>query len=194
MFHTTDGGRNWHRSLRATLLEPRVVAGPEWLATIRCSRQHEWIVFSAPDGGASSQEPFVAYARRHGRWVPVFDDGYFSVLYPRVGKLPSGPPGNYVSLINQRPLGSPFAVTGSAAEFLGYSYAGKQGIGYLGMSQGGKFSARGLLSSFAPRAPVAASFVDSLRGWVVGAGKSGNGVIVRTEDGGRSWTRVFSPS
>ena len=51
VFHTTDGGQNWHRSLRATLLQPRVAGGPEWLATIHCSPQHEWIVFSAPDGG-----------------------------------------------------------------------------------------------------------------------------------------------
>lgn len=177
VWYTGDGGKTWSMQLM-------VPGGDVWRGrtSIRfTSKSTGWALFCLGQG-AASQEPYVLYGTSDGgrNWTPrLVTPGLWLIDMPALD-APSGPGGYPVAL----------AAYDSTAWVAVHSPAG----GYLEVVQvaadGSAPAAKGQISVTSSRPPVIGlSFASVQDGWIVtGASRPKQGAVLRTTDGGQTWT------
>ena len=184
ILETRDGGRTWSRAFRARLTAAQVGVG--WQAQLHCGRKGGvWVLFAA-QAGTANQDAYVAYRLSRGRWVAMYDESYFNGTSYHLDQYLTEGPGNYPG---------PFVVLGAkTAYFAGYDFAEPQGIALLRWSRARRQWRRAVVSTLEPAPPVAVSFLNSSRGWLLGQGPNSKGSeLLATHDGGRTWMGIYPP-
>ncbi len=183
---TADGGRSWSRSFVVPFPgRTTSMALVNSFASARCAGQSVWVWF-ASSAGAGNQDPYIAYQRTTKGWKPMFDEPAFFTSYPPV-RVPAGP-GSYPG---------PFeAVTSRIAYFVGRDF-GKYTVVVLDTHDQGKSWKRHTIRGLSLGDNLSASFVGTRYGWIAGRAlarqpNERRGVILSTDDGGRSWSRIYT--
>jgi photosystem II stability/assembly factor-like uncharacterized protein len=179
VWRSTDGGRSWGPGPNFTLPLTTYTDAPS--AVLQCAAPDAaWVRFDSGEGAAGSR-PYALYATGDAgaHWRAVL------AVYgePDVAHGPGSYPG-------------PFSVIDPMRAFLLSPTPAADSTGAVLISQGGsRLEARPGI----PRTrlstgsePMSVSFASATRGWVVGAGGDGRGVILVTVDGGRSWRSQLS--
>jgi photosystem II stability/assembly factor-like uncharacterized protein len=179
VWRSTDGGRSWGPRPNFTLPLTTYTYAPS--AVLQCAAPDAaWVRFDSGEGAAGSS-PYALYATGDAgaHWRAVL------AVYGEPG-VP-GAPGSYPG---------PFSVIDPRRAFLLSPTPAADSTGAVLISQGGSRLQgrpgipRTRLSTDSE--PMSVSFASATRGWVVGAGADGRGVILVTVDGGRSWRSQLS--
>jgi photosystem II stability/assembly factor-like uncharacterized protein len=189
IWRTSDGGTTWSPAFT----EPAASAGQSGgqsaaddTPQLECAGQHAaWVLFLGT-GAAMLHAPYLAYATRDGRtWNGVFEETMLeSAVRPGL-HMPDGP--------GSEP--GPFsAISPDAAAFVGYTPpANGWGAAPLTMATDGGATLNRLGDVAAVNEPLAAAFVTTTRGWVVGENlKAHTFAIMATADAGRTWTTQYT--
>src|SRR6266403_265802 len=150
-----------------------------WLTAVICHAQSGWIAKRVSSGGKDLNAVYFADAKRG--WVGG-DGGFFS--YTEDGGA------NWA----ERPLGIDHAINDIhfVSKETGFVLAGGSIFETADGGHSWREAHKFLPSAFDGAMPELYSlrFNGKKRGWAVGE----RGTILRTEDGGRTWTKIFSPA
>ena len=188
IWHTGDGGQTWTKSFT----EPPAVRAESGAIgdtpTVQCAGPSAaWALFVG-QGSAMMHSPYLAYATRDGgSWRGVMAETMLeSSLRPTL-HLPAGP--------GSEP--GPFsAISPDAAAFVGYTPpANGWGAAPLSLAGDGGGTLSGAGNVAAINKPLAAAFLSTNQGWVVGENlKTKTFVIEATSDAGHTWTTQYATS
>lgn len=176
VYKTGDGGRTWTRIFTAP------VAGPNgqdaWRAAIRAgSASNAWLLVYGGDEGMSQTAYVVFHTTDGAGFIPVMDEGYFSVDYPTI----------HLDNNNQNigiQLG-PFTVYGDQDAFF-TGWGAVQLLLTRTVDNGKSFTSTDIgahidtLPDYGSTFGI--SFTDATHGWLVGS-QNGQGIILDTTDG-----------
>jgi len=179
LYSSTDGGRTWVK--RAPGLT--VPHGPPAIMSVQCAAGSAWAVNVALTAALGNM-PHWGYHADAAAAVPIFAEQYF----PHRGvTIKAHSPGPYPGPLS--------AISSATAVFIGNCPACGEGTAPWDLAtNGGKTLVhQGIVGGI--NSPVAASFVSSSAGWVIGqVFGSQKARIVHTSDGGRNWQVQFSGS
>jgi photosystem II stability/assembly factor-like uncharacterized protein len=191
IWSTSDGGTTWSPAFTEPPASSDQSAGqqaPGDTPELECAGQDAaWVLFLGT-GAAMLHAPYLAYTTRDGRtWHGVFEETMIeSAVRPEL-HLPDGP--------GSEP--GPFsAISPDAAAFVGYTPpANGLGAAPLAIATNGGATLNRLGDVAAVNEPLAAAFVTTTRGWIVGENlKARTFAIVATADAGRTWTTQYTAS
>jgi photosystem II stability/assembly factor-like uncharacterized protein len=186
IWHTTDGGTTWTKSFT----EPPAVRAESGAIgdtpNVQCTGQNAaWVLFVG-QGAAMMHSPYLAYATSDGgHWRGVMEEPMLeSSLRPKL-HLQAGP--------GSEP--GPFsAISADAAAFVGYTPpANGWGAAPLSLAGNGGGTLSDARNIAAINEPLAAAFLSTNQGWVVGENlKTNTFAIEATADGGHTWTTEYA--
>lgn len=181
VLHSDDAGDSWVRALSAEI-DTRL----EWYASVRCTRSGaSWVLFGnnrVERGG----RPYIVFHSGDGgtTWEAVLENTATPDAYPLM-RAPDGPASF---------PGSLSAIDASTAYLLGIcqTCAGGRGEATItATTDGGKtWRTATPVTGLHFEGPIAMTFADAKTGWVVGT-TGGRGVILKTFDGGVTWTKQY---
>jgi hypothetical protein len=188
VWHTSDGGQTWTKSFT----EPPAVRAESGAIgdtpNVQCAGQDAaWVLFVG-QGTAMMHSPYLAYATADGgNWrgvmeEPMLESSLRPTLHLRAG--PGSEPGPFS------------AISPDAAAFTGYTPpANGWGAAPLSLAGNGGGTLSGTGNIAAINEPLAAAFLSTSRGWVVGENlKANTFAIEATADGGHTWTTEYTIS
>ena len=171
VYRTLDGGGRW----------TRVDAGPNdlvnegWLATVKCTGTSAWVMWTG--GAAAGSQGYRVSRTLDGgsQWQVVL--GQLDDALPNLTRIDS--------------YSGPFAIaSASDAGFIGQCPAcGVGDSSYTRTTNGGRTFSHAPLAGLSGASVTDISFGDPNHGWI--AGSSAGGFLLATNDGGRSWRRVY---
>jgi photosystem II stability/assembly factor-like uncharacterized protein len=186
IWHTRDGGTSWTKSFT----EPPAARGASGAIgdtpNVQCAGPDAaWVLFVG-QGTAMMHSPYLAYVTKDGgTWRGVMEEPMLeSSLRPRL-HLRAGP--------GSEP--GPFSVISpDAAAFVGYTPpANGWGAAPLSLAVNGGATLSGTGDIAAINQPLAAAFLSTNQGWVVGENlKTRTFAIEATTDGGHTWTTQYT--
>lgn len=186
VYRTTDAGRHWTKVFTAQLRQEDDLG--VWQPRLVAAGNDVWVMFYG-GGAGMSQVAYVIYHSGDGsHFTPVAYEGTFQGLYPSI-QLP--PKAN----IGAQP-GPMQALSGGRAVFLGWEPRGfGDSVLMTATPDGGKSLQTQPVKTADSQAPdffsgIALSFTDPAHGWIAGTTMDKKPVVLKTTDGGRSWTPV----
>ncbi|MCL6516918.1 hypothetical protein [Alicyclobacillus sp.] len=186
VWRTTDAGRHWTKVFTARLNQEDGLG--VWKPRLAAAGEDVWVMFYG-GGAGMSQQAYVIYHSADGvRFTPVAYEGYFQSLYPDVHLPPN-------ANIGAQP-GPMVALGKGRAVFVGWE---PRGLGDSVMltttADGGRTFHTDLVQTADEKAPnffsgIDVAFPDVSHGFIAGTTADRKATVLRTDDGGRSWTPV----
>lgn len=179
VYHSADGGRIW----------VRVHAGPasitrlHWIAEhVACAGSAAWVLWSG--GGAMSQEAYLVERTLDAgaHWQTVLGEPYFPVTPPDVGTIDA--------------YAGSFALAAAAAGgFVGWCPAcGLGTYSYTRTLDGGRSFSHQSLAGLDGGRVGDLTFADPQHAWIAATRDGGEGVLLASTDGGRTWREAYPSS
>jgi hypothetical protein len=178
LYRSTDRGRSWQRA----------AAGPgqdQYTMFVQCAGPGSVWGLDIGEGAASSQQPHLGYHGSPTGASAIFAEQYFP--HPGV-QVQAESPGSYAGPLS--------AISPSTAAFIdSCSACSAQGTApwALATDSGATLIREGTVAGI--NTPIAASFLSSQLGWVVGISEIGGKAvtqIVQTRNGGLSWQTLWA--